>query len=209
MMSNRLLFFLLYFPTFLISLSVHESAHAWVAFLFGDDTAKNLGRISLNPIRHMDFVGTFLLPIFFFFTPGLRFPIGGWGKPVPVNPYQLKDPRKDGLWISLAGPASNLLLAIFCAALMRIFFVQNFPYVFAVLEIGIWLNLGLAFFNLVPLHPLDGGKIIEGLLPEAWVPAYAQVARYGFLIIFAVYYIWGFGFITKPVSFLAERLIPN
>ncbi len=207
-MNERLEFFLLYFPTFLISLSVHESAHAWVASMFGDNTAKNLGRVSLNPIRHMDFVGTFLLPIFFFFTPGLRFPIGGWGKPVPVNPYQLQNPRKDSLWISLAGPASNLLLVILCALLIRIEILHAFPLVIAVLQIGIWLNLGLAFFNLIPLHPLDGGKIIEGLLPEAWVAGYTRVATYGFLIIFAVYYIWGFGFITGPVSFLAEKLIP-
>lgn len=207
MMNDRVIFFLIYYPVFLLSLSLHESAHAWTASKFGDNTAKNLGRISLNPIKHMDFIGTFLLPVIFFFMPGLSFPIGGWGKPVPVNPYNLPNPRKNGLWISLAGPASNVFLALLCAFALRMPLFQN-SWLVAVFTVGVFLNLSLAIFNLVPLHPLDGGKILEGILPESMLRLFSKFASYGFIILFAVYYIVGFGFISAPVRFLAKILIP-
>lgn len=224
-MSERLSVFLIYFPAFLFALSFHESAHGYVAMKFGDDTAKRLGRITLNPIPHMDIIGTFLLPIILFFTPGLRIPIGGWGKPVPVNPYNMKDPRKDNLWVALAGPVSNLFLACLCALLLR-GMILGFPLLaeagvtkqsfmgsavgvlYSLLEISVWINLGLAFFNLIPLHPLDGGKVIEGLLPARYVDSYNRIAAYGMIIIFVLFYVGAFRLIFIPVRFLADWLIP-
>lgn len=225
-MIERLGFFLIFFPAFLFALAFHESAHGWVALRFGDDTAKRLGRITLNPLPHMDLIGTFLLPIILFFTPGIRIPIGGWGKPVPVNPFNFKNPRKDNLWVALAGPASNLLLAVLCALVLRAFIyllplfqewgLQKNTFhstlvgiVLGILEVSVWINLGLAFFNLIPLHPLDGGKVLEGVLPEGWVAGFNRVASYGLLIIFALYYLGAFRLIYIPVRFLANLLIPG
>src|SRR3990167_6321038 len=169
-MNEQLQLFLIYFPALLFALSFHESAHGWVAYQFGDDTAKRLGRITLNPIPHIDFVGTLLFPILLFFSPGLRIPIGGWAKPVPVNPLNMKNPRRDNLWVAFAGPLSNIILALFCTLLIRAlfyslpfldqwgiysksFFGSLIEVVYAFLKISIWINLGLAFFNLIPFHP--------------------------------------------------------
>lgn len=223
-MPERLILFLLFFPAFLFALSFHESAHGWVALRLGDDTAKRLGRITLNPIPHIDLFGTILLPLFLFLTPGIRVPIGGWAKPVPVDTRNFRRPRQDNLWVALAGPLSNLLLALLCAACLQgIVWVlpqmeaalqQSRPLkitagaVYSVFELSVWINLGLAFFNLIPLHPLDGGKVVEGLLPEAWIASYNRVAGYGFLIIFALFYFGAFKFLYGPVKYLAEILIP-
>lgn len=148
-----------FIPPFLLAISVHESAHAWVAYKLGDPTARNLGRITLNPIPHIDILG-FLMLLFVHF---------GWAKPVPINPYNLKHPIKDNLWISLAGPASNLILAVILAIVFRLaspFLVTSNAGIFilTMIQLSVSLNLVLMVFNLFPIPPLDGFHILEGLV---------------------------------------------
>ncbi len=175
-------FLLLAAPPILLALTVHEFAHALLAYRFGDSTAKDMGRLTLNPLPHLDPIGTLLLFIAFI----------GWAKPVPVNPNNLRNPHRDMLWISLAGPLSNFLLAGFFGALFRIFDQSG-----ALSGAGLWptslrmllsysvsINLILAFFNLIPIYPLDGSKILAGMLPEGPAELFRRAAVYGpFLLI--------------------------
>lgn len=188
----------------LISLTVHEFAHAYIGFRFGDRTAEAMGRLTLNPIAHIDPAGFLLLLLFGF----------GWAKPVPFNPYNLKDPKKDAVFIAFAGPISNILLAIFAAIIFRLLFVFQFATesllpVFLVLLIII--NLILAFFNLLPIPPLDGSKLIDALLTS---PKQAQIRTaimmYGPRVLFVLVLISLFtpinifGFISLPAFFLCD-----
>jgi Zn-dependent protease len=157
-----------YFIPFLFALCFHEYAHGWVARLRGDRTAEMMGRLTMNPIAHMDFIGTLVLPIMsIVFNTPIFF---GWAKPVPVNYRNLKNPRVDMFWIALAGPLSNLFLAFVGSFLIaftaRFFLTASFASgVVEILKTFIVTNLFLAFFNLIPLHPLDGGKVIARFLP--------------------------------------------
>lgn len=146
----------------LFSFSVHELAHAWVANRFGDSTAKLDGRISLNPIAHWDPIGTTMLVILLI----LGLPAFGWGKPVPINPRNFKNPRRDLLISSLAGPISNILLAILFALVLHFFFTSTSIFSELII-IAVTLNIYLAIFNLIPLPPLDGSEILHALLPES------------------------------------------
>ncbi len=161
-----------------LAISVHEAAHAWMANRLGDPTARHQGRISLNPINHIDPVGTVLVPLILIISQtGMLF---GWAKPTPFNPWNLKNPKRDSALISLAGPASNLLLATLLAIIFR------FPLgtlVETVLLQLIVLNLVLAFFNLLPIPPLDGFKVVAGLLPRSLYYQWMGLERYGFLIL--------------------------
>lgn len=154
--SNPLVFWL-YVLAILVSLTIHEFAHALIADRLGDPTAKLQGRLTLNPLAHLDPIGTIALFLFRF----------GWGKPVPIDPYNLKDPRKDSALISLAGPLSNILLAIILSLVLRLFNSQ-FPLsiINLILTPIIIISVTLGVFNLLPVHPLDGGKILIGILPE-------------------------------------------
>jgi Zn-dependent protease len=160
----------IYFIPFLFALCFHEFAHGFVAKLRGDNTAQMMGRLTLNPISHMDLIGTLILPIM---AIVLASPIFfGWAKPVPVNPRNLKTPRTDMFWIALAGPLSNLLLAVLAALAMGV--VVRFGLVgtytkavMNILDVFIVTNLFLAIFNLLPLNPLDGGKVIARFLPAS------------------------------------------
>ncbi|UCC79071.1 MAG: site-2 protease family protein [Candidatus Zixiibacteriota bacterium] len=159
-MENFLLQAIFFLPPFLLAISVHESAHAYVANRFGDPTAKNLGRITLNPIPHIDIFG--LIAIFL-----VHF---GWAKPVPVNPQNLKDPIKDNLWIALAGPASNLLLAIISGIVFRVLSPvlsasEAGMFILMIIQFSVILNIVLMVFNLFPIPPLDGFHILEGIVP--------------------------------------------
>ncbi len=171
----------------LFSLTVHESAHAWMANRLGDPTARRLGRISLNPVVHSDPIGTILLPIVAFMAGGLIF---GWAKPVPVNPRNLKNYRRDFLLIAAAGPASNVLLATAASLLMRVGpagAALSGGVASVLFDMGfmvIQLNLLLAVFNMIPIPPLDGGSVLAGLLPGPLADGYDRVVRpYGFMIL--------------------------
>jgi len=200
--------FLVQYAFFLISASVHESSHAWTAWKFGDPTAKLQDRISLNPANHIDILGTVIIP-FLVFLSGV--PIIGWARPTPVNPMNFRNPRKDSMYVSGAGPVSNLLTVAFLAVLWHISYFMIpaagriallFCYVFGT---GIFVNLMLAVFNLLPIHPLDGSGVLEGLLPEEWAESYGKLRPYGFIILLILFYTPAFsGTIWKVVSFLAN-----
>jgi Zn-dependent protease len=186
---------------FLLAITVHEFSHVCMANRLVDPTARLAGRLSLNPIKHLDLYGT----IFLVLTRRI-----GWAKPVPINPYNLGDPKKDMMWISLAGPASNFLLAIISAILLRIIITINpsfkslvllavsfrFPslagfntlmilwiIILWMICLGMILNVILAIFNLVPIPPLDGGKILQGILPRDLSLAFEKIEPYGFFIL--------------------------
>lgn len=158
---------LIVFGLIIIALSVHEFAHAVMADKLGDPTAKLSGRLTLNPLAHLDPLGTAVL--FFGLMNGIGF---GWGKPVPIDPYNLRNPKRDSAIISLAGPLSNLLLAVILAVLLQsahflpLKTYAQISFLFPIIVFLIQLNVGLSVFNLIPLHPLDGGKILTGFLPQ-------------------------------------------
>jgi Zn-dependent protease len=168
---------LLIAPPILLALTFHEYAHAYVANRLGDDTAKQSGRLSLNPLRHLDPLGTIMIFLVHF----------GWAKPVPVNPYRLKNPKKDMLWISAAGPAANMILALASGILLRFIvatageadrysFMGLLTYV---VFMSLQINLALAIFNILPIAPLDGSKILSGLLPDGFEKMLYFMERYG------------------------------
>lgn len=184
----------------LVSLSVHEFAHAWVANLFGDPTARIQGRMSLNPARHWDSVGTTLLVgLIFLSSLGLPVPIFGWGKPVPVDERNFESPKWHGFQTAIAGPMSNLLLATLLAGVVRIFdpvgvFEQ-------VLVLAIYLNTFLMFFNLLPIPPLDGSRILRLFLPDNIYFALAGNPLMFYLLFFVVIY-----FLIQPLGFYSREL---
>ena len=161
---------ILFFIPFLFSLCFHEFAHGYVAKLRGDNTADQMGRLTLNPLPHIDWIGTVALPIIAIIT---HLPLFGWAKPVPVNPRNLKDAKNDMFWVALAGPLSNVFLfivgVITIAILARTSFLGSAASpVSQMLIMFLYINLYLAFFNMLPLHPLDGGKVFERFLPFEW-----------------------------------------
>jgi Zn-dependent protease len=201
---------------FLLAITIHEAAHAWMADRLGDPTARLMGRLTLNPLAHIDLYGTVLFPLMLIL---LRFPIiFGWAKPVRYDPYNLANPRRDSALISLAGPLSNLALATTAAIVLRIISTPFSPFLFfsGFLSYLILINIALAIFNLLPIHPLDGGKILVGLLPqkEAY-EADVFLRRYGiFVLLFLIFPIFGgMSFISlvlwPVISFLAGILIPG
>lgn len=197
----------------LFSLTVHESAHAWTANRLGDPTARRLGRISLNPAVHIDPIGTILLPLVAFMAGGLIF---GWAKPVPVNPANLKNYRRDFLVIAAAGPASNVLLATAASLLMRVGLAgaaASGGIASVLFDMGfmvIQLNLLLAVFNMIPIPPLDGGNVLTGLLPGPLADGYDRVVRpYGFMILLVLMMTGTLGYlIVPPYLFLSGLLTP-
>lgn len=173
-----------------IAITFHEAAHGFVAWRLGDDTAKNRGRVSFNPLRHIDPFGTVILPamLFLFRAPFLF----GYAKPVPVNFHNLNHPKRDMIWVAAAGPAINLILAQICAVALYQLVFLDFPFVPWIVENlknAIVINLILAIFNLIPLPPLDGGRIAVGLLPMRLALPLARLERFGMLILIALLFI--------------------
>jgi Zn-dependent protease len=177
-------------------LSIHEYAHARVAKAQGDYTAEQLGRITLNPLYHIDPVGTIILPLMLLLFSGGR--IGfGWAKPVPINPFNFRSPRRGLFLVSLAGPASNILLALVCGIILRMLGPGSAGGVLLPLQVILVsitiLNLYLAFFNLIPIPPLDGSGVLSSLLPVEYARKYESVGRYGTLLILGLLVVGGIG----------------
>jgi Zn-dependent protease len=199
------------FGVLLISLTIHEAAHAWTADRLGDRTARVLGRVSLNPLVHIDLIGTVLLPLI---AAVSHLPLIGWAKPVPVNTRNLGHPRRDFMLVAAAGPISNLLQAIVAAVAMRVIdsamHVANGPSLLAdVLYLAVQINLLLAFFNLIPVPPLDGGNVLMGLLPPRVAASYYQLRQYGFLVLYAMMFTGvASAIVVPPTRMLMKILIP-
>ncbi len=191
----------------LFAITVHEAAHGYVAKYFGDLTAERLGRISLNPLKHIDPFGTILLPAITVVLGGILF---GWAKPVPVNFANLRNPKKDMLWVAAAGPASNLVMAVFWAILLN--YSKSAPesaaYFLAEMSgAGISINLVLMVLNLLPMPPLDGGRIAVSLLPHNLAVKLASVERYGFMILIVLMFTGVLGKIIFPFINFFEQII--
>jgi Zn-dependent protease len=180
-MEDYLLILSLLAVPILLAVTVHEVAHGWVADKLGDPTARLAGRLTLNPFKHLDPIGTLVFVI-------TR--MVGWAKPVPVNPYNLRNPQRDMIWVAAAGPAANILLAAGFALIYHIF--NNWldfsvgpvtTPVVAVAQLGVYINLGLATFNILPIPPLDGSNILMGILPRDLAIQYERITPYGFIIL--------------------------
>lgn len=194
----------------LFAITLHEAAHGYVARHFGDMTAYAQGRISLNPLRHIDPVGTILLPLLTLFVGGILF---GWAKPVPVNFAALRHPKKDMLWVALAGPAANLAMALFWGAMMKMALMFPGSYfaepLIGMSEFGVTINAILMVLNLLPLPPLDGGRIAISLLPHKQAYQLAKVEPYGIviLILLAVVPVAGQPILSRVLSPLVGLII--
>ena len=172
------------FAIVIVALTIHEAAHAWTADRLGDPTARQLGRVSLNPLVHIDPIGTVLLPLIAAVTGA---PLLGWAKPVPVDIRRLRHHRRDFMIIAAAGPISNVLQACVLAGLYRTFYpVEAVDLVPAILKFAVQINLSLAFFNLIPVPPLDGGNVLAGLVPESAARVLDQMRQFGFIALYAL-----------------------
>jgi Zn-dependent protease len=206
----------------IFAVSAHEAAHAWTSLKFGDDTAERLGRVTLNPIPHIDPLGTLILPIVAFiasYSPqAAAIPLLMWGKPTPVNPLKWRNKEVANVCVSLAGIATNLLIATTVAVLIKVliaFQILNTPSIPAAAAsvIGTFLfgtvilNVGLAVFNLLPLPPLDGGMALESLLPRSYEAFFELLKTYGFLILFLLMWMGVLSYVTAPLNRLIFYLL--
>jgi Zn-dependent protease len=211
----------------LFAITIHEASHGWAALKMGDPTAYALGRVSLNPIVHIDLFGTIIMPVLLVLIGAPAF---GWAKPVPVNPYNLRNPRRDNLWVSLAGPASNLSVALAALVLIRILravfpgitqFLRGFlmagyrlPPGFYPLEglslvlfYAVLINAYLAVFNLIPVPPLDGSGILSGLLSDRAAAAYDRIRPFGFLIVIVLISFGFLNIIMQPIELFIKVFV--
>ena len=195
-------------PVILLSLTVHEYFHGWTANKLGDPTAKMQGRLTLNPIAHLDIFGTILMFIVGF----------GWAKPVPINPRYFKDPKKDTILVAVAGPLSNLAMAVGAGLLLRYLIPEMmkghvssegfYPIVAIILILTLFYGIALAVFNLIPIPPLDGSRVLYGVLPDKYAYAYSRFEPYGVLFLFAIFIFAGgiFHYLFYPVSLITKSL---
>ena len=204
---------IMFMVVLLLAISAHEAAHAWMSHKFGDDTAYMLGRVTLNPIKHIDPVGTLLIPILAFVFGAMggalgSIPLIGWGKPTPVNPRKWSNYKKANFWVSIAGVLANFILLIIGIALAKILMMQGFaPDAFfggsenaLAIFVGdlMLLNLSLGIFNLIPIPPLDGGKILANFAPESLKPILDMIEQFGFMLLLLFVYMGVFRAIIQP-----------
>ncbi len=197
--------------TVLFALTIHEAAHAWMADRLGDSTARYQGRISLNPLVHIDPMGTIIFPLILAIIGA---PVFGWAKPVPVNPYYLRNPRRSMMYVSAAGPVMNLIAA--AASIFLFIFLKktgiiqlenSSGIIFTILLSLIVINLFLVIFNLIPIPPLDGSGILEGFLKGEAYYRYQQLKPYGFIILLLIIYTRVLDFIAAPIFMVVGKLL--
>jgi len=190
----------------LFAITCHEVSHGYVAYKLGDDTARSLGRLTLNPLKHLDIFGTLMV-----FLIGI-----GWAKPVPVDFGRLKNPKRDMIWVAAAGPVTNFLLAITSALMLRgiamldvgVASISVLEPVSLMLAFSIYINLLLGLFNLIPVPPLDGGRVIVGILPYKLAASYSRIEPYGMIIIIVlVFFTNAFNYIIAPPLAIGIRLL--
>jgi Zn-dependent protease len=192
----------------IFAITLHEAAHAYAAKYFGDATAYVQGRMSLNPARHIDPVGTILIPIVMFVATSGAF-FFGYAKPVPVDWGNLRKPKRDMAWVALAGPAANLVMALMwlvLAIMLRALDVQE-PFFIKMAQAGVWFNLLIFAFNLFPLPPLDGGRVMTSLLPHRLAYKFAQIEPYGFFIVLGLAFLKLLHYWIIPVMTAAETVL--
>lgn len=196
----------------ILAVTLHEVAHGWVADKFGDSTARSLGRITLNPLKHIDPVGTVLVPLGMLLLTGFMF---GWAKPVPVDFRRLHNPKRDMIWVALAGPGANLLMAIIWSLLLvlahnSVHSAQWFALpLLGMAVIGVVANLGLMVLNLLPVPPLDGDRVMVGILPLGLARIWARLEPYGIFIVIGLLFTGILGAILGPAIFGLVALLPG
>jgi Zn-dependent protease len=205
--------FILYMVALIFSLSVHEAMHAWMSNRFGDDLAHSQGRVSLSPVTHVDPIGTLLFPAIAFFTGA---PLLGWARPTPVNPLRWREKRKANFWVSIAGVLGNFGIAIVVGIIIRVLYHtgripaaddSTMEAVSALLRVFFQMNVGLAVFNLFPIPPLDGSKILASILPERFGSAIESIEQYGFIILMLALITGVFGAVFSVVMPLAWSIL--
>ncbi len=202
----------LYALPVMFAITLHEAAHGYVARLFGDPTATQLGRVTLNPLKHIDPVGTIAVPVGILLMSKLvggPFLLFGWAKPVPVDFGRLRRPKRDMLWVAVAGPAANLLMAILWGISLRLLFESGDrgSFWFQMAQIGIQINLTLMALNLLPILPLDGGRVLFSLLPNQLAWQYGRIEPFGLWIVIALLATGALGTLIAPLMSLGQSIV--
>lgn len=212
---------IIYMVVWIFSVSFHEAAHAWMSLRFGDDTAERLGRVTLNPVPHIDPIGTLLLPILgfmFSYSSAGNFPLIAWGKPTPVNPLKWRNKDTANVMVSIAGIAVNLIIAVVASIGIKIMIYagvlteENFNtglthVLFSFLYSLVIMNVGLAIFNLLPFPPLDGSKVLQTFLPRSFEPIFEMLETYGFLILLVLLQVGVIRWIVVPINNFVLNLL--